>query len=130
MRIKKGYVYSVEMLVAISIILVALIFTFQETPKEQEIEVGLLKRYSLEALDYLNYNRSLREFIAEDNETIIEDNLRAALPANFKYEIDVCSLQCDDSNVPKNKTVVVVDYYISGYRSDFLSKKIKMWVWT
>jgi len=126
----KGYVYSLEMLIAVSIILVALVLIFREGPKEQQIEVSLLKRYAWESLEYLNYNGSLREYAANDDEGSIENSLSNILPQNVFFELDICKLQCDDTNVPKNETVVTVDYYVSGYRNIFVEKKVKMWVWT
>ena len=117
------------MLIAISIILVSLIFTFREAPKEQNIEVSMMKRYAWESLEYLNYNRSLRENINSDNESVIENYLDEIIPANMNFDVDICSAQCDDINIPKNETVAIVDYYISGYRSEFINKKVRMWVW-
>ena len=126
----KGYVYSLEMLIAVSIILVALVLIFREGPKEQQIEVSLLKRYAWESLEYLNYNGSLREYAFNDDEGSLENALANILPQNVLFELDICKLQCDDTNVPKNETVVTVDYYVSGYRNTFVEKKVKMWVWT
>ena len=73
---KKGYVYTIEMLIAVSMILVAIVITFREAPKEQAIEVTMLKRYAWESLEYLNYNNTLREPVAADDETVIENELK------------------------------------------------------
>ena len=118
------------MLIAVSIILVALVLIFREGPKEQEIEVSLLKRYAWESLEYLNNNGTLREYVANDDEGSLESAVGEILPINVFFEIDICGLQCDDTNVPKNETVISVDYYVSGYRNVFIDKKIKLWAWT
>ena len=126
---KKGYVYSLEMLIAVSIIIVALVLIFREGPKEQQIEVSMLKRYGWESLEYMNYNGSLREYVANNDGEGLKNTLSDMLPRNVFFELAICKLQCDDTNVPKNKTVVTVDYYVSGYRNNFVEKKVKMWVW-
>lgn len=124
-----GYIYSLEVLIAISIIFIALVFLFRYAPAKPATELSIIKQEGFHVLEYMNNQGALREYVFIDNETEFEKYLAPLLPANLYFETEICSLLCDTENVPNNETVIAVDYYVSGYKDHYLGKKIRLWLW-
>lgn len=124
----KGYVYTLEMLIALSFILVTVFAVMREPPGKPDFETGLIKREGFEALDYLNARGSLREWAASGNASALEGELAGVLPKSLAAKALFCTSPCR-MQVPENATVVSVDYYIAGYRDAYLGTKVKLWMW-
>jgi hypothetical protein len=125
----KGYIYTLEVLIAVSIILVSLVFIFRSSPAKPELETSLIKTQGADALSFLDSKGTLRKLVYDDNETEIETQLKTYLPKNIGFEVQVCTSPCSAVNVPVNETVVAVNYYISGYKENYLGKKVRLWLW-
>ncbi|MBI3190093.1 hypothetical protein HYZ41_00140 [archaeon] len=125
---KKGYIYMLEVLIAVSIILVFItnIYLSAQSPKSSTLE--LIKRQGFEALEYLDKTGELRYFAYSGNEVLLESRLEALLPSSMSVNTDICTTTCT-STVPSSVAVVAVEYYISGYRDTFFAKKVKLWMW-
>jgi hypothetical protein len=131
---KKGYVYTLEVLIAASMITMALVFMFKTPPAKPETELSMIKKQGFESLQYLDNSGELRPLVFQNNETQIQSLLKNLTTAEFEVHIckngDICSVSSDlVSNVPGNQTVVVVDYYISGYKHSYSPKKVKLFLW-
>jgi len=126
---KKGYIYTLEVFIAISMIFLTLVFVFRNPPQRPELEISLIKQQGFEALEYLDNKGVLRQYVSSSDEFSIENSLSGILSANMAYETEICSSSCLDSNIPVNETVVAVDYYIAGYRDAYLGKKVRLWMW-
>ena len=126
---KKGYIYTIEVLIAVSIIFFALYFLYRSPIPETEIELAMIKQQGFYALDYMSDHDYLDRYIANDDEYSIEQFLKSVISPSINFETEICSQICEDTNVPANTTVVSVDYYVSGYKSSYLGKKLKMWLW-
>lgn len=126
---KKGYVYTLEVLIAVSIMFISLVLIFRTAPTKPELELSLIKEQGFDALLYLDQKGDLRRMVSENNETGIEYGLKTILPLNVNFETDVCMSNCDDTNVPSNRTIIVVDYYISSYMENYLGKRVRLWLW-
>ena len=125
----KGYIYTLEVLIAVSIILVSLVFIFRSSPVKPELETSLIKTQGADALSFLDSKGTLRKLVYADNETEIETQLKTYLPKNIGFEVQVCTSPCSAVNVPVNETVVAVNYYVSGYRENYIGKKARLWLW-
>ncbi len=125
----KGYLYTLEVLIAISIIFVSMVMLFRYAPTQPDLGVSILKQQGFEALGYMDDKGTLRELVLMNNETAIEEELNLILLKAVNFETDICSLSCNKTSVPANKTVVAVDYYVSGYKDAYLGKKLRLWLW-
>ena len=112
----KGYIYTLEVIIAIPIILLSLIFIFGTPPVKPELEISLIKQQGFNALEYLDQKDLLRQL----SDAEIENQLRALLPDNIQLSLG--------GELP-DKTVIAVDYYISGYKGKYIGKKITLWLW-
>ncbi len=125
----KGYVYTLEILLAVTIIFVSMVFLLRTPPPKPDFETSIIKRQAFESLEFLDNAGKLKSQAAADNETKIEQDLAGVIPQIMFYETEVCKKSCSTFNVPGNETVVSADYYVGAYRDTFAGKKVKIWAW-
>ncbi len=109
--------------------IVTLVFLYRSPPQKPNLEISELKVQGMEALEYLDKKGDLRDQAIISNETVLEGRINNTITTSVDFEIDLCKLACDDAGVPRNKTVISVDYYVAGYRTTYNATKIKMWLW-
>ncbi len=127
--LSKGYVYTLEVFLAVSLVLVTLVFLYRTPPEKPQLEISIMKLQGMHALEYLDKKDDLREFIGTANESDIERRLNDTIVRRIDFEIDICTITCNETGVPRNKSVISVDYYIAGYRETINITKIKLWMW-
>src|SRR3989338_153916 len=125
----KGYVYTLEVMLAVSLIFVTLILVFSSSPEEPETNLAIMKQNGYDALFYLDMTGDLRNAVARGAVSEIDANLTDILPKNVKFDTNVCTTSCNSTEIPSNSTVVTVDYYISGYRGEYIGKRVRLWMW-
>ena len=128
-RMKKGYLYTLEVLIACSILFITFVYIFRLPPTEPELEISIIKQFGFEALQYLDGKGDLRGLIADGNESVIESQLRGILLGNIHFETEICKTTCDQRNVPVNETIVAMNYYTSGYKGIYEPQKLRLWMW-
>lgn len=128
-RRKKGYIYTLEVLIAISIIFISMVSIFRISPTKPETEISIIKQSGFDALFYLDQRGILRDMVLGDNETGIEEQLKSILPENIQFETDICTMSCDTTNLPINETIIAVDYYTAGYMETYAGKKVRLFLW-
>ena len=126
----KGYLYTVEVLIAISLVMITFVLVFQSVPTKPNLETSLVKQQGYDALKYLDNRGLLRFYVHEDSEADIESQLSQVLVSSIKFEAQVCDYWCNSTNIPASDTVVAVDYYVSGYMDYYSGKKVRLWMWT
>ena len=129
MKGKKGYIYTLEVLIAISIIFISMVSVFRIAPTKPEIEISIIKQNGFDALFYLDQRGILGEMVLEGDETGIENHLLSILPENVRFETDICTMNCDTTNLPINETIIAVDYYISSCKETYVGKRVRLFLW-
>jgi len=124
---RKGYLYTLEVLISLSVVIITLISVFKTPEQKPEFELSIIKTNGFDALQYLDYKGDLKKFIAQRDELAIENSLKDILK-DFEFETEICRSNCSDVNVPKNETVIIVDYYSSGYLN-YDNEKVRLWMW-
>ncbi len=124
----KGYLFTLEVIIAVSLIMVSMVIIFSSTQAPASAKTALIKKQGFEALEYLDQAGELRFLAFSGNEITLEEKLKALLPSSISLETDVCTDVCA-GNVPSGTSIITVDYYVSGYRDAFFTKKIKLWMW-
>ena len=125
---KKGYFYTLEAALGITLVLVSIAIILNTAQAPASSGTALIKRHGFEALEFLDQNDELRFFAFTDNKIALKNRLRDLLPPGISLDADICATQCRGA-LPSGKTVVSVDYYVSGYYDTFFTKKIKLWLW-
>ena len=126
---KKGYLYTIEVLIAVAVIFFSVYFLYSSPSPEPEIELAVIKQQGFYALEYMHGHDYLEKYVLAEDEYSIEQLLRGILSPNINFETEICRQSCEDTNVPGNRTVISLDYYVAGYRDSYLGKKLKMWLW-
>ncbi len=124
----KGYFYTLESLIGITIIVVSLVVILGIAQVPASSGVSLVKRQGIEALEFLDQKGELRFLVHSGNEIQLNDRLKDILPPTISLYTDICTNTCM-GEIPADRTVVSVDYYISGYNDLFFIKKVKLWMW-
>jgi len=125
----KGYLYTLEVVVAAFIIFTAIVYTFRSTPIQKDVSVFMIKSRCYNALKYLDDSGILREYVRRSYEEELEESLSEILPQNLEEEVVICKTDCGYSSLPTDRSVIIVDYYISGYKSTYDFNKVRVYVW-
>ncbi len=133
---RKGYLYTMEVLLTISMIFIVIIFAFRAAPSKPALEISLIKGDAFSALEYLDDSGQLRPLVYSGKpldvaELQIEDLLEDILTKKVNFEIDICknSDACSEENAPENREIIVVDYYLSGYKKSYDFYRVRMYIW-
>lgn len=125
----RGYLYTLEVLIALSLLFVTLVYIFRFPLSQPVEETGLIARQGFNALYYLDRAENLRYWVYAGDEASIESKLRDILPVNIGFETEICQTSCSTTNVPPDTSLIVVDYYIGNYNNNFVNKKIRLFMW-
>jgi len=146
---KKGYIRTLEAVIAIILIL---IFIFSVLPKKQTEELKTPREIDLTSDRILNEVQNNEEFrgcvianletpgqTAEDciNGFIISNNL---IPQTLDYKVKVCDTSitgpnaynfCGEPNLigAEDKTVYVKSIILSGTLTELKTKRVKLYIW-
>lgn len=123
----KGYIYTLEILISISLIVVTSVFAFKFAPNRDIDNMDVIKDKVFNSLEYLDQKGDLRIIVNNLNRNALDKNLTLLL-SGFNVDSDICSDACITPILP-NRPVISVEYYVSGYQDNYLRKKIKVWVW-
>lgn len=125
----KGYIYTLEVVFAAAMVFAAAVFIFNLLPPQQLGPASIIKSSAYSALSYMDAAGTLRPLVVSGNEAQLEVALSGLLPVNVGYEAQICRESCSMVNVQGNRTVVVVDYYITGLRDAYVGSKVRLWAW-
>lgn len=125
----KGYVYTLEVMLATAAILATLVIIFSTVPEEAETNIAVMKQTGYDALFYLDQNDELRDAVSKGSLGAINKNLSKIFPASVDFDTSICTTSCNSTEIPENRTITVVDYYIGGYREIYINKKVRLWIW-
>ena len=128
-RKMRGYIYTLEVLLSVSIVIITLTYLYRTPPIKPQSEISAMKLQGIQALEYLEKKDDLRQYVIIANETDIRRRINDTIITSIDFEIDTCTLTCNSTGVPENKSVVSMDYYIAGYRGTHNVTKVKMWMW-
>ena len=114
----KGITYTIEVVIAISILLTVVIFLFQTAP---QTSLALEKQNAYNALSTLNGDGSLREAVVNEDLAATE-----ALLDNYfdNYEFEICSDVCFGTA----QQATIVEYYIAGFQDEYDPKKLRVFL--
>jgi hypothetical protein len=110
--------YTIEVIIAISILAAVVVFLFGTAP---QASLDLEKQSSYDALEALNADGALREAVVGED----VGKAKALLDRYFtNYDIEICSDVCFGTAVRAQ----IVEYYISGFHSTYSPKKLRIFL--
>ena len=125
----KGFLYTLEVLIAVSVMFVIIIYLFRMPTVVSHYDESVIIRQGIYAIKYLDDTHDLRKWAYENNEGPIEEEIKDLLPANIGFESEICRNVCTRRNVPSGKTIYVIDYYTSYYKNNYIGEKIRLYLW-
>jgi hypothetical protein len=125
----KGYVYTLEVMLAVALIIVTVVFIFGVGNSESETDVALMKQTGYDALFYLDQSGELRDSMSRGALTEINANLTFLLPVTVNFDTNICQGNCVSSILPENRTIAIVDYYVSASKERYIERKLRLWIW-
>jgi len=130
MEKKKGYIYIVEVLIAIGMMLAALFFVFGTSADIPDFSHVIIGQTGFDALTYLDDKGILRQIVHERKEAELESALSPLISDNIGYETEICTLSCSNVNLTGTQTVITIDYFVSSYRESYVGRKVRLWLWS
>jgi hypothetical protein len=125
----KGYIYTLEVMLAISIIVGSLFLIMGNVNTQQNYIPTSMSRQVMDALKYMDMKGELRQYVSTDDDVSVETNMTSLLPDTIKFEVDICAINCVSTAVPSDQTVISLDYFISGYKDSYFGKRVHVWIW-
>lgn len=125
----KGYVYTLEIVIGMLLILVTFISLFSNPPSKPEIEVTVIKQSGFNSLDFINKEGLLRELVQNNSEAELESRLSALLSKSVKLEAEICAETCGATGVSTTGNVITFDYYVSAFNENYMGRRVKLWLW-
>ncbi|MBI4017341.1 MAG: hypothetical protein HY366_00135 [Candidatus Aenigmarchaeota archaeon] len=111
---KKGMSYSLEALIAITIVLVALVTVFNQLPPPQRQGLSFAEKNGLTCLRSLDQEGRLRADAVTQNTSSIRQNLVGCIRGTFNHTVQVCKNTCTAPALDRDQDVVSAKYYVAG----------------
>ena len=124
----KGFGYTLEVMIAISIVLIFTVFIFGSAIAPATSSTASIRKQGFEALEYLDRADELRPLVAAGNDVQLRKRLNDILPPGIALDLDICTSSCL-GHAPNKKTAISIDYYVSGNQQKYVGKKLKLWLW-
>lgn len=125
----RGYLYTLEAMIAAFLIFVTIIYVFRGISSEDETKYLKIKSLCYDAIEYLDNVGLIREYVYKGFKEQLEEKLEEILPSSLEVEVEFCTDDCRISSLPVKKSVIIVDHYISGFRSTYEYKKVRVYLW-
>lgn len=125
----KGFIYTLEVMLAVAIMLATLVLVFSTSPEQAETSLPTIKQTGYDALFYMDQAGDLRYYVSTGALTDIKNELATILPSGIVFDASICRTSCNSTLLPGNRTTVIVDYYVGAYRGQFINKKVRLWMW-
>ncbi len=125
----KGYVYTIEVMLSVVTVIFVLVLLFSKTPEQPETSMSIIKQNGYNALSYMDQSGDLRKIVIGNDTDALKRNVTSRIPTTTIFDAAICSGECSSANLPANRTIVSVDYFVSGYQEVYLGKKVRLWMW-
>jgi len=125
----KGGLYMVEVLIVVSIMITSFVVFFSKPRISPKFSVEMIKNEGFWALRQLDSKGFLRMYVENNDVNSINSELSKLLPNTMRYDVSICQTTCTNVSLPVNETVVVVNYYLYGWKK-VNPKEIRIYMWS
>lgn len=126
--IMKGVMYTLEAMIA-ALLIMSTIVSIYSFPKQQEtLDTIIIKEKGYSCLKDID-NRGLLRYYALSNDSAgIKTYFRNCLPKSLNFSTNFC--QSCASDIPRNKTIVSLNYLIAGEGTLFQPTNANLFLWS
>ena len=131
---RKGTFYTLEAAIAVAVIVVTLVFFFQEPIESLELSKANYKLRIYDALKISDDVGNLRKNALDNNATGIESELNSYssyLSGYLDYNVTIYNKTSNLTAVPSisSENIITVGYFLSGKVGNYTPKEIRVFVW-
>ncbi len=124
---KKGVAYSLEALVAVTIVILTLVTLFSDPgaiapPSE-------IKQTADEALISLDESGLIRYYVSQNDSTGLNNEIDDIMPVIVNTEAVICDPNCPSVDLPEERNIFISFYYLSGYPGEYDPVEIVLYSW-
>jgi hypothetical protein len=123
----KAQFRTIESSISAIILLSFLAFLFSLPQTYPELESLNLKLSIFKALQALDQNNELRQYVYANDTQTIENELYPYIPRNYNFKVLICTDVCNYSVEAKN--VYSVSYFLATDLKNFKKREVVVYVW-
>ena len=124
----RAYLYTLEVLIALSAVFLILVLTMKFAPTKPNVEASLLQLKLDEAVDYLESAHRLRALVYAGKGAELEDEIEKLLENLYEVRVVICTTSCSLPELP-NSDVAEVTRYFATNDSSYSFKKLLVYAW-
>ncbi|MEM5803069.1 MAG: hypothetical protein QXO57_03905 [Candidatus Aenigmatarchaeota archaeon] len=125
----KGQAYTIEALVAISI-LVFIILVLISFPSKQAFSLINYKIQFLNTLKSLDDLNLLRDAALRGDSTFIEEEIKNFVPANIKFNVTIFNKTTNITSLPLTEgPTAIISYIIAGKIGNYTPRELRVYFW-
>lgn len=128
----KGQLYTLEVGIAILMILSIVIFLFMNPPASPEYNIINYKMNAYTGLETLERTGELRRYVADNNATAINESLDPYIPNFLSRAVvifnDTTNLTAKPSLSGINESISV-SYFLTGDFDDYKPRDVRVYMW-
>jgi len=128
----KGQLYTLEVGIAILMILSIVIFLFMNPPSTPEYSIINYKMNAYTGLEALEQTGELRRYVADNNATAIDDSLGPYIPNFLNRTVVIFNETTNLTTKPSLSDInnsISVSYFLAGDFDDYKPRDVRVYMW-
>jgi len=128
----KGQLYTLEVGIAILMILSFVIFLFLNPPTSPEYNIINYKMKAYNGLETLERTGELRRYITDNNATAINESLGPYIPNFLSRAVVIFNETTNLTTKPSLSNIsdsISVSYFLAGDFDDYNPKDVRVYMW-
>ncbi|QQG40292.1 MAG: hypothetical protein HYS81_02690 [Candidatus Aenigmatarchaeota archaeon] len=113
----KGLTYTLEAVIALSLVAVSMIAVFNGLTVPQGAQLRFGEENAFSCLKSLDSDGKLRADAVARNAGAISNNLIGCIRGSFNHTVQVCQGTCTSVTLDRDEDVASVEYYIAGHNT-------------
>jgi len=128
----KGQLYTLEVGIAILMMLSIIIFLFLNPPTSPEYSVINYKMKAYNGLETLERTGELRRYVADNNATAVNESLDPYIPSFLSRSVAIFNGTSNLTTKPSLTDVndsISVSYFLAGDFDDYNPRDVRVYMW-
>ena len=125
----KGVSNTLEAVIAVSFLLLSLVFFFRPFPVQDSSEFNY-KKITYDSLKALSEGGKLRQYALNNDATSIKNDLSTYI-SFLDYDVVIYNKTSNLTAIPiiNDKNVISVSYFLAGEAGNYSGKEVRVFVW-
>ncbi len=124
----KGFAYVLEAMIAALLILSVLVSVYPFQKQQESFETVTIKEKGYFCMKDLDSRGLLRYYALSNNTDSIRTYIQNCLPRSLNFSVSFC--QSCTPDIPRNKTIVSINYLIAGEAATFQPTNANLFLWS